>query len=91
MYTAPVTLSPVIWTLRMKVGATVTAALQVAPLSVEQHDLDRTAADSEVVPGNVHSSEERRRRIVIGPARLAVVGGAVVNTEMGPAIRVRRE
>jgi hypothetical protein len=35
MYTSPVTLSPVIWTSRMKVGATLIGLCHVVPLSLE--------------------------------------------------------
>src|SRR5262249_52145559 len=51
-------------------------------------DKDRLVA-SEVVPGNIHSSIVGRRCVVIHPARSPVTMGAGVNTEMGPAIRVR--
>ena len=42
-------------------------------------DLEGAAANSEVVPGNVHPPKEGRGRVVVGPARLAVVRAAVVN------------
>ena len=44
--------------------------------------------DSEVVPGNVHPPVEGRAGIIVHPARLAIVEGAVVNAIMDPAIRV---
>src|SRR5205823_12791797 len=42
----------------------------------------------EVIPGNVHSPEERRGWVVISITGVAVVGAVAVNCEMGPAIRV---
>src|SRR5207244_3075730 len=48
------------------------------------------ATDIKIVPRNVHSPEERRSRVVVGPARLAVGRALVENAEMSPAIRVRR-
>jgi hypothetical protein len=47
------------------------------------------APDVKVVPGNIHPPKVRAGRVVVGPARLAVVGGVVVNGEMGPAIGIR--
>src|ERR1700682_5150437 len=47
------------------------------------------APDSEVVPGNVHPPKEWATRVVVGPARLAVVLAAGVNAVMDPAGRVR--
>ena len=44
---------------------------------------------SEVVPRDVHPPKEWTARVVVGPARLAIVAAAVVNAEMRPAIRVR--
>ena len=49
----------------------------------------RTAADIEVVPGDVHAAIKRGGGVVIGPARLAVIVGIAVNAKMGPAIRAR--
>src|SRR4029077_16842912 len=50
----------------------------------------KTAADIEVVPGNVQWPEERRTGVVIGPARLAVGRAFVESAEMGPAVGVPR-
>jgi hypothetical protein len=43
--------------------------------------------DIEIVPGNVHPPEEGRAGVVVGPARLSVVLGVVVNAKVGPASR----
>src|SRR5438105_13015100 len=43
-----------------------------------------------VVPGNIHSSEEGRGWIIVGPARLAVIASIVVHAEMSPAIWIVR-
>src|SRR5262249_44131148 len=50
---------------------------------------ERTTAHIEVVPRNVHPTIEWRGRIVVSPARFAVVLGVIVNTKMSPAIRAR--
>jgi hypothetical protein len=49
---------------------------------------DVRVASIKVVPGNVHASKEWAARVVVRPARLPVVAAAVVNAEMGPAIRI---
>src|SRR5436190_13808975 len=51
---------------------------------------EEALASIEVVPGNVHPPKEWATRVVVGPARLAVVVAAGVNAGiMGPASRVR--
>ena len=50
-------------------------------------DEEGAAPDSEVVPGDVHVPIEGAGRVVVGPARLSVVGAAAVNAVMGPASR----
>src|SRR5436190_11011092 len=52
-------------------------------------DEESAARDREVVPGNVHPPIKWASRVVVGPARLAVVTAAGVNAVMGPASRVR--
>ena len=81
-----------ICTLRIKVPVllTVTAPLQVTPLSVERLTTRGALTHIKVVPGNVHVSEVGRRGVVVGPARLPVVAAAGVNAKMGPASRVQR-
>ena len=49
-----------------------------------------TPTNVKVVSGDVHSPEERRGWIVVGPARFAVVAAIVMNTEMGPAVWIVR-
>ena len=51
---------------------------------------ERTTAHIEVVPRNVHSPIEWRGRIVVSPARFAVVLVVIVNAKMSPAIRAPR-
>src|SRR5450432_2667454 len=51
---------------------------------------EAAAPDTEVVPGNVHPPIEGATRVVVGPARLAVVLAGGVNAIMGPARRIRR-
>src|SRR5207253_4191823 len=53
-----------------------------------RNDKDVRVGLIKVVPGNVQSPEERRTRIVISPARLAVGRAFVESAEMSPAIRV---
>ena len=48
-------------------------------------DEDVRVAKIKVVPGNIHSPEERRTGVVIGPARFPVVATVGVSAEMGPA------
>ena len=74
-------MSPVIWVLRMKVPVllTVRRGMPGGTVVSGEGDLEGAAANSEVVPGNVHPSEEGRRWIVVGPARLAIVRAAGVN------------
>ena len=57
--------------------------------TVVSREPDGDAPALEVVPGNVHSPEEGRTGVIIGPARFALVKAAGMNTEMGPASRVR--
>src|SRR5439155_21957168 len=52
-------------------------------------DEEGPSPNIEVVPRNVHVPKVQRAGVVVGPTRLSVVKGAVVNAEMGPAIRVR--
>ena len=66
-----------------------TGLCHVAPLSVEKVVKSAPLPYVEVVPGNIHPPEEGRRWVVVRPTRLPVVATAVVNAEMGPAIRVR--
>src|SRR4029077_12192265 len=51
---------------------------------------DVRVGKTKVVPGNVHISEERRGRVVVGPSRFAVVAAVVVNAEVRPAIWILR-
>src|SRR5262249_34605120 len=44
---------------------------------------------SKVVPGDVHPPEEWTARVVVSPARLAVVREVSVNTKMRPTIWIR--
>src|SRR5438067_2512626 len=50
---------------------------------------EEALASIKVVPGNVHPPKEGAARVVVGPARLAVVVAAAVNAVMDPASRVR--
>src|SRR5882757_1920260 len=47
-------------------------------------------ANIEIVPRNVHPPVERGGRVVVCPTGFSIVLGVGVNTEVGPAIRVRR-
>src|SRR6478752_6192903 len=46
-------------------------------------------ATSEVVPGNVHPVGKGRGWVVVRPTRFSIVTATAVDTEMGPASRVR--
>ena len=89
MYTSPVTLSPVIWTSRMKVGGDAYRTVPRGAVITGVGDEESAPADIKIVLGNVHPVGERRGWVVVRPARIPVVLGVVVNTEMGPASRVR--
>src|SRR5206468_794552 len=52
-------------------------------------DEEGASPHREVVFGHVHSPEKRRGWVVIREAGLSVVATAAVNTEMGPAKRIR--
>ena len=51
-------------------------------------DKQSACADIKVVPRNVHPAIEWGRRIVIGPAGLAIVLTVAVDAKMSPAVRV---
>src|SRR5207248_8449832 len=53
-------------------------------------NLESASTDIEVVPGDVHVSEVRRRGVVVSPAGLSVVTTVGMHTEMGPASRDQR-
>src|SRR6188472_1562343 len=55
-----------------------------------ESDEDVCVGLTKVVPRNVHSPEERRAWVIVGPAGLAIVFGIGINAKMGPAIRVVR-
>ena len=48
------------------------------------------AEGTAVTPGNIHSSIKWRGRVVVRPARFAIVAGAIVDAKMGPASSIRR-
>jgi hypothetical protein len=60
--------------------------------SVPRRAVIRGVGDAEgtaVTPGNIHAPIEWGCRVVVGPARFAIVAGAIVDAKMGPASSIR--
>src|ERR1700730_6407064 len=70
-------------------GCDLYRAVPGSPVISGESDVDALAG-SEVVPGDVHIPEVGRGWVVVSPTGLAIVEGALVNAEMGPASWVRR-